>query len=81
VIVLHALYNWYRDKKDDMRAETVKAEYTDFMLRLMSDTEVGSVRPQIRPRITSYVRRAKRPWSGSGARRYDVNGRFDRMED
>ena len=79
-IVFHALANWYRDKKDDARAEAAKAEYTDIMLRIMGDVEVGAARPQIRPRIQGYVRRAKRPWSGSGGRRYDVNGKFDRME-
>ena len=80
-LVYHALYNWYRDKKDDARMESAKAEYTDLMLRISADVEIGSSRPQIRPRIQHYVARAKRPWSGSGGRRYDVNGRFDRMED
>lgn len=79
-IVFHALYHWYRDKKDDTRAESARAEYTDLMLRITSDYEVGAVRPQIRPRTSGYARRAKRPYSGAG-RRYDVNGRFDRMED
>lgn len=79
-IVFHALYHWYRDKKDDSRADAAKAEYTDLMIRLMSDVEVGAVRPQIRPRIQGYVRRAKRPYSGSGSRRWDVGGKFDRME-
>lgn len=80
-IFYHALAAWYRDRKDDARAESARSEYTDIMLRIMGDTEVGAVRPQIRPRIQGYVRRAKRPWSGSGARRFDVGGRFDRMED
>lgn len=79
-IVCHALYNWYRDKKDDTRADSAKAEYTDIMLRMAADQEVGSVRPQIRPRIQGYARRAQRPWSGSGGRRFDINGKFDRME-
>lgn len=81
VIVFHALYHWYRDKKDDARTDAAKVEYTDAMLRMMGDVEVGANRPQIRPRIQGYVRRAKRPWSGSGGRRFDVGGRFDRMED
>ena len=80
-LVFHALYHWYRDKKDDTRSGDAKGEYTDIMLRISSDVEVGAARPQIRPRVQGYVRRAKRPWSGSGGRRYDVNGRFDRMED
>ena len=80
VLVWHALYHWYRDKKDDSRSQEAKAEYTDIMLRIGADVEVGGVRPQIQPRISGYARRAKRPYSGAGARRFDVGGRFDRME-
>ncbi len=78
-LVFHALAHWYRDKKDDSRSGEAKGEYTDIMLRLMGDVEVGGVRPQIAPRLSQYARDAQRPWSGSGARRYDINGRFDRM--
>lgn len=79
-IVFHALYHWYRDKKDDARMEAARAEYTDVMIRIASDSEVGAVRPQIRPRVSAYASKARRPWSGRGSRRYDINGRFDRME-
>lgn len=78
-LVFHALYHWYRDKKDDARSQEAKGEYTDVMLRIASDVEVGGVRPQIRPRVSGYARSAKRPWSGSRSRRYDINGKFDRM--
>lgn len=79
-ILFHALYGWYRDKKDDSRSQEAKAEYTDIMIRIASDSEVGGVRPMIRPRTSAYVRAAKRPWSGSGfGRRYDVGGNFDKM--
>jgi hypothetical protein len=81
VIVFGALYHWYRDKKDDARTDAAKQEYIDLVMRMAGDLEVGSVRPQIRPRIQGYVRRAKRPYSGGGGRRYDLNGAFDRMED
>lgn len=64
VIVFHALYHWYRDKKDDARMESARAEYTDAMIRVVSDLEVGAVRPQIRPRIQGYASGAQRPWSG-----------------
>ncbi len=79
-IVFHALYHWYRDKKDDTRSAEAKAEYTDIMLRISSDFEVGANRPQIRPRISHYARAAKRPYRGGGGR-FDINGRFDRMDD
>ena len=78
-IVLHALYNWYRDKRDDARSGEAKGEYTDLMLRIGADYEVGANRPQIRPRVSPYASRARRPWSGN-SKRYDDGGRFDRME-
>ena len=76
----YALAGWYRDKKDDARADAAKNEYTDIMLRIVGDVEVGGVRPQIRPRVGIYAARARRPWSGNSTRRYDINGRFDRLE-
>ena len=79
-IVLHALYHWYRDKKDDSRSQEVKAEYTDLMTRIAHDSEVGSPRPQFRPRLGSYRRSASSPYSGSSGR-YDLNRKFDRFED
>ena len=79
-IVFHALYHWYRDKRDDVRSGEAKGEYTDIMLRIGADAEAGGVRPRFRPQVTPYARSAKRPWSGSGGRRFDINGRFDRME-
>lgn len=78
-LVYHALYHWYRDKKDDARSQEAKGEYTDVMLRIVSDVEVGGVRPQIQPRVGGYAAAARRPWSGRSGRRYDINGNFDRM--
>lgn len=69
-LVFHALYHWYRDKKDDPRSEQARADYTDIMLRVAADTEVGAVRPQIRPRVSGYARSAQRPWSGGYGRRF-----------
>jgi hypothetical protein len=68
VIVLHAAYNYYRDRKDDDRAVAAKAEYTDAMMRMMNDTEIGSARPQFRPRVQDYKRAARNPYSYSGRR-------------
>lgn len=61
-ILLHALYFWYRDKRDDDRSAEVKQEYADLMLRIAADFEVGASRPQIRPRSGYYMHRARRPW-------------------
>jgi hypothetical protein len=78
-IVFHALYHYYRDKKDDSRSQEAKAEYTDIMLRISGDVEVGASRPQIRPRVSPYAARARTPYGG-GRGRYDIGGRFDRGE-
>lgn len=73
-IVLHALASAYRDKKDDTRSQEAKAEYVDIMARIMMDTEVGAPRPQLRPRVSGYVRSAKSPYTRGG--RFD-RGNFD----
>ncbi len=79
-IVLHALYHWYRDKKDDARSQEVKGEYTDLILRIVGDNEDGQRRPQIHPRIGAYVHRATRPWTGAtGGGRYSDGTRFDEL--
>lgn len=80
VIVFHGLYHWYRDKKDDTRSQEAKAEYTDLMLRILGDTEIGESRPQLRPAVAGYRSRAQRPYSGARGR-FDVGDRFDRLDD
>lgn len=78
-IVYHALYSWYRDRKDDMRSGEAKGEYNDIMLRISLDQDIGAPRPQLRPRVSSYVRAAKSPYR-RGGRRFDSNGAFDLLE-
>jgi hypothetical protein len=78
-IVYHALANWLAWKQDDARSQEAANEYTKIMLRIVSDNEIGGARPQIRPRVAPYRSRARRPWDGGG-RRYDLNGKFDRLE-
>jgi len=79
-LVFHALYNWYRDKKDDVRSSEAHGEYTDLMVRVASDNEVGTQRARIKPAMTAMRRRAHAPYRG-GSRRYDVNSKFDYMDD
>lgn len=79
VLVLHALYQWYRDKKDDQRSFEVKNEYEGLLARITGDNEIGSNKARINPRVGPYASRAHRPWASG--RRFDVNGRFDRLED
>ena len=78
-IVFHALYHWYRDKKNDQRSQEAKGEYEQVLTRIADDTEIGGRHASIRVRRDKYVRRAKRPWSGSTSR-FDIDNRFDRLE-
>ena len=78
-IVLHALADWYRDKKDDERSVEVNADYETFMLRILSDGDVGQPRMRLQPQVGNYRRRAARPWSGRGGR-FDNGNAFDRLE-
>ncbi len=80
-IVLFALYNWYRDRKDDKRSQEAKGEYTDLILRMTADVEVGAQRMRIKPAAGIYSRKAKRPYGTGGNRRFDTGGRFDRFQD
>jgi hypothetical protein len=79
-IFFHALYNWYRDKKDDVRSQEAKAEYVEIINRITNDTEAGQSNMSIRPVINQYRGKAKRPYNRRGGRRMDF-GRFDRMYD
>lgn len=80
-IVLHALYNWYRDKKDDARADKVQAEFVDMLSGLKEDQDIGThVRAKIHPRMSMYTRHVYQPYSKRGGRRMDLNGEFDRFQ-
>jgi len=78
-IFFHALYNWYRDRKDDTRSQEAKGEYVEIMSRIVNDTEAGQSHMSIRPNVSSYRRKASRPYRRGGSRRYDF-GRFDRLD-
>ena len=82
LIVLHALYNWYRDKKDDARSQEAKAEYTDLMLRVTGDTEIGERRPVLQPKMSNYRSRARSPYNGRTASRgrWTTGTSFDEMK-
>lgn len=76
ILVFHALYHWYRDKKNDTRSQEAKAEYTEGMFRLTSDIEVGGPRrPQMRPR--SYLSSSQHGWRRSN--RHTTGSRFDEI--
>jgi len=72
-IVFHALFNWYRDRKDDTRMQSARQEYVDIMRRILAETKVGQDRTSIRPR--SYF---NRPNINRG-RRYQTGTEFDEL--
>lgn len=78
-ILLHALANWYRDKKDDMRGDAVWGQYVDLVTRIVQDNDVGTNRPRLVPRIGHYARQARRPWGGGGRGRWTTGSRFDEL--
>lgn len=78
LIVLHALANWYRDKKNDDRAVSAMQSYMDGISRLLGDVEVGAQRPRLQPRVGGYQRAAKGPYRGGmRGRRWTTGSAFD----
>lgn len=75
MIIFHALYHWYRDRKDDARSAEARAEYVDLVKRVANETQIGQDRPRLRP-----LRRSLR-YGPMSSGRFDVNDRFDRLED
>lgn len=78
-IVLHGLYHWYRDKRDDDRSAAAKGEYTDLMLRITGDAEIGRPRPKFQPRNSPYVSAARSPYRGRRSGRFTTGTRFDEI--
>ena len=74
-VVYHALYHWYRDKRDDARSQEAKAEYTDIMLRIVDDQDFGApTKAHIHP---ANMYSAKRPYRGGLNGRVVTGPRFD----
>ena len=77
----YALSIWYRDKKSDLQRSTdAKGDYIDIMERMTADQEIGAPRASLRPRISRYVRRARRPYSGTRRAGISSEG-FDQLRD
>ena len=78
-LVYYGLYQWYRDKRDDDRSLAAKAEYTDLVLRMTGDFEIGQSRPQFKPRLESYARSARRPYNAGTSGRHTLGSSFDEI--
>lgn len=77
VLVLGALYQWMRDRRDDARSAEVKAEYTGLITRMAGETIVGQDNPRFVPMVGNYYRQASNPRRRGG--RYDPGGMFDTL--
>lgn len=79
VLVLHALYNWYRDQKDDGRSQEAKLEFEQKRAEMVGDQEIGQQRTSVAPRA-GYVGRARRPYRRGAGTYWDTTGEFFRRE-
>lgn len=80
VIVSGARAQWYTDRKDDLqRRGAAQQDYAQVLQGMIDDQDVGAQRMRIQPMANIYRAQARRPWRG-GSGRYDLNGRFDRLE-
>jgi hypothetical protein len=77
LIVLQAISQWYRDKKDDARATLAQGDYTTMLTRLVNDHRIGAnTMAKITPRVGAY--NTQRIYSGrSSSRRFSTNNSFD----
>lgn len=58
VLVLHALYNWYRDRHDDTRSQEAKAEYVELVQRMAGDSYTAQDLPRFVPNMFPHQRRS-----------------------
>ena len=73
-LVSFAIAKWYRDKKDDVRAEAANNDYMTEVTRIVSDQRIGAnTTMQITPKVGLY---GSRPYSGSRTR-FSTNNSFD----
>jgi hypothetical protein len=80
--IYHYAMAFIYEHKDDARQQTALQQYAQIMQRILSDVTIGDRRMRIEPAISTYVRHAETPYSGSRTgRRFDTSsGAFDRLE-
>jgi hypothetical protein len=75
-LVSYAIWKWYRDKKDDARSESAKADYQDEVNRIVGDQRIGAnTNAQTTPRPGMYNTRSI--YRGGAGKKYSVNNSFD----
>lgn len=80
-LTFFALAEWYRDKKDDVqRYDAAFQRFTDIMLRLSVDQEIGSPRPRLRNDIRAFIARARSPYRRTSGRTSSGSA-FDELRD
>lgn len=73
-LVSFACWKWYRDKKDDARADSAKADYLDEVTRIVGDQRIGAnTTARIQPRPQS----VRTIYRGSAGKYYSTNNSFD----
>jgi len=78
-ILYHALYHWYRDKKDDGRSQEALSDYAGIMSRISADVEIGARQPTLQPNVDQYANSTCRPYTFRGPNGYYTTGEsFDR---
>ena len=74
-ILFHALYHYWRDRKDDARSQEARMEYIDLVRRITQDTSPVTDRPRIMIRKRNYLPRY------TGSPRYVTGTWFDELQD
>ena len=75
VLILHAAYNWYRDRKDDTRSAETKTAYTELLQRMVGTGNIGQDR-------ASFTVDNSRYFVGRRLGRFDTESKaFDDLRD
>lgn len=75
-IVSFSIWKWYRDKKDDARSESAKADYIDEVTRIVTDQRIGAnTQARVVPRSGMY--NSKSIYRGGNNKRFSTNNSFD----
>lgn len=76
LLVDYAISKWYRDKKDDARSESAKADYQEGVNRVVGDQRIGAnTQAKITPRPGTYNTRSI--YGSRRGVRYSTNNSFD----